>query len=155
MGTRYRAYLGPFLVVKPKMFDKTVREWRCPRKTCNKVYSESFQFCPQHGDRLQMIDRSTSADKVNELLYSDEFADRLYHPDGLEEIDRLTLLPNQNGLGRFAEEDGQVIPILDSQSIFQNGESETFMEIHLDLIDALRPVSESVEVCWGLVTYWS
>lgn len=152
MGYSKSTTIGPYLKVKGKIELKTTKVKRiCP----NHIHKETNdKFCPQCGTLVESKEYvDTKMISPQQFMYMNFEEDKLWVPESSNVI-----LPNQYPPKKFKidSDNGGDIDISESTQII--GEQlDWFKENYSSEIKTFEENfgKDNVNVCWGVVTYWS
>lgn len=139
-------YIGPYIKVRPKMYQEEHTRLGCENK-CKQTYLSAQVFCQVCGNKLSPQSFTKTVDKVGEVVVED-FSDQLYLAERKEEY--ITLLANHK-IGFTAERN-----LSNITTDLIADELKWFCERYKEIIEALNKPDVSVEthMLWGVIIYY-
>ena len=157
MSSSHNTYIGPYVVAKCHEAPTPVPRQTCPDTTCQNHGKPmpSVGYCPLCGKKIADVSfvegRPTVSwgdmiETLNERMRcTDQERTTHYWFSNLQTMDELA------GRDLSVEEDDAAYPITPAM---MDAETKAFEKLHAAEIEKLRQAYDSVEVIWGVLTYW-
>lgn len=156
MGMSKKVYLGAYAVCKVKPVREPTTELACAEHGPFK-YQDSI-YCPKCGKQLEI--RQTGTRFVRPMIddfLPEDMADALYAPVVDEKTGTLFLISNAQVPLRVCVEvdllDEGKASVIAPDDVTQM--VENFKEAYKNVLAVLEIRTQSVEVVWGMVTWWN
>ena len=155
MGLDISVYIGAYVEIKapPMSVVDEVRE--CPTHGSMKLLNMSFGFCPLCGQEAVIVEKRSTTSHTLYSLLGDEYEDVLSEVEQHRPAGLIIATGNSYKDKSHIRVDTDVNTISEIRPEIPTELVAAFNEFYADVLAVLRQRAESVEVKFGVITYWS
>ena len=155
MSAHFHVHVGPYVRVVTATAVAPTSMRTCMNPSCPKHAKRSnAKFCDECGTRVEQATVLGARRKSVRDILTGAFEDRFYVPGEPRRPDVELLVPNVKGPRPFAvsDADGSEKNLMKADL---RGEIEWLESTFPNELTVLRGTFSDVQVCWGVVGYWS
>lgn len=152
MSIDLHVHVGAYAEIKPKPRTEILRQLICPK---HGLFNLPHEYCPLCGQKTQVKETEIEVKpSLYRLLPEDEYRDQLTWAAAEDDLDVILAISN-TGAGTIALDPDnepsfkEITPDLPSRYITD------FIDKHYCVLQVLRQRSISVDVKFGVLTWWS